>query len=488
MTSTWLVVMLLSALLLALLLVLVHASAFSKKEGFDDARPLANELTTKGKLYADPTLCTVVGADGSPYSFRSEGLAAHPTSSAEDPKCIVVRDGMGLLMSADPTAGCVPVKDQPELHWINPLSQVGNGGAIASLYADHIAGLDRCTLSLDPSASSADYGVVDAALMLAGADRRSTLPLVLNQLETTTASLNAAIQELNAAAAQMDADATQMSADATAIGACQAEVETGEEALETLEQSSAAALQAAYNDFTAQLDAANAAAKTALQNRAQADKAACQVQLTQLQTQLDTAKTAAAAVSKVQSKAPSGPPSSLTIHVDDTDSDGINPGGTSNTGPSVSFVGPGVFAIDTGNTDAIGAFQKCKSFQVDGQASLTVTAVNQGAWFGKDVVSYGPTSQSFKSFSDHAFTFSYTSAAPAQVQVQAQTPAPQAQGPQLPSGSYQQTCKNCRYDGTSLTCDCADNNGNYVNSTMGPMGLSYCSGRIENSNGMLGCE
>jgi len=55
----------------------------------------------------------------------------------------------------------------------------------------------------------------------------------------------------------------------------------------------------------------------------------------------------------------------------------------------------------------------------------------------------------------------------------------------LPSGSYQQSCFNCSYDGDALACFCYDVFGGYSWSRL--HGIPHCSGDIYNNNSVLGC-
>jgi hypothetical protein len=242
-------------------------------------------LTSTGQLHGDPTLCTLWPSG---YSFASEGLVEHPTSSASDPKCVLVRDGMGLLtndiagmskggvetdVSALPDA-CTPTPDKPELHWLNPLNQAGNGGVIAKLYAENIAGIDRCVISLSPGASSEDLMEVDVALSIAGAQARSQLPVVLHQLEATTASLSKVTKALDAATAQLGSASGQIAADAAAVSACQSDVRQSEVQLEALAASSESAMASAVSAFKQQYASMQETSHQRLSARITKDEAA----------------------------------------------------------------------------------------------------------------------------------------------------------------------------------------------------------------------
>ena len=84
----------------------------------------------------------------------------------------------------------------------------------------------------------------------------------------------------------------------------------------------------------------------------------------------------------------------MTIRVNDTVYDGL----------SKKF-GPAGFAINAGQTNVINAFKQSKSFSVDGQPALNFKTHIPAVWNGKDVITYGPTAQAFKSYKDHQFTF-----------------------------------------------------------------------------------
>ena len=247
MSRLLLVMFALSVLLVAAALVaLALYGGKGGTEGFFDENPYEEPLTASGQIHGDPMQCTVW-----PYSFASEGLVAHPGSTAAAPKCILVRDGVGLLASSDTTA-CQPTADQTDLHWQNPLAQAGNGGAIASLFADHVAGLDRCTVAFAPDATAEDLAAVDAAMTLAGAEVRSGLPLVLRQLEVTTASLDATTASLDGASSQIGADSGRMLGDASTLAACQDDIRVGEAQLEQLAQDNARAMLDSTRSFERQ--------------------------------------------------------------------------------------------------------------------------------------------------------------------------------------------------------------------------------------------
>jgi hypothetical protein len=138
------------------------------------------ELTKAGQLRSDPNLCTLWPSG---YSFSAEGLVSHPTSTAADPKCVMLRGGLGLLKTSDPRS-CEPHPDLPSVNWTNPLNAMD-----VKVSPDNVAGLDRCTVRFAPGATAAELEVIDAALSTAGAELRSDLQVVQDRLERTTASL-----------------------------------------------------------------------------------------------------------------------------------------------------------------------------------------------------------------------------------------------------------------------------------------------------------
>ena len=238
------------------------------EEGFEGRAPESEQLTAAGRVHGDPTRCTVWPAG---YSFAAEGLVAHPDSTADDPKCILLRDGMGLLTSDDPTV-CAPLPDLVDLHWMNPLNQAGNGGAIAAVRADHVAGLDRCAISFAPGTSADDLALLDTELALAGAQKRSSMPLVLKQLETTTAALKKTAESLAEASRQLQADRSQMREDAGAVAECQRDVEQTELRLQDLERASESAMHAATMGFQQQYGQMQSTYQQRLSQRIRADQ------------------------------------------------------------------------------------------------------------------------------------------------------------------------------------------------------------------------
>ena len=56
-----------------------------------------------------------------------------------------------------------------------------------------------------------------------------------------------------------------------------------------------------------------------------------------------------------------------------------------------------------------------------------------------------------------------------------------------PDCSYVQSCKDCSWDGTTLTCQCKDGAGNYKQSSYKPAENNNCF-RIKNDGGVLKAE
>ena len=84
----------------------------------------------------------------------------------------------------------------------------------------------------------------------------------------------------------------------------------------------------------------------------------------------------------------------MTVRVNDTVYDGLD-----------KRFGAAAFAVYAGNDDFLARMAACSSFTVDGGAPLTFTKVTRSAWYAKDVVTYGPGPQFFKSYTDHTFRF-----------------------------------------------------------------------------------
>ena len=189
-------------------------------------------LTDNAGLYANARRCYL----GLPvdFSLSSEGLALHPTSSASDPKCLVVGDAMGLLTDADPES-CTPKPDLPQYGWQNPLNHLG-GSALASLQSDVVGNVKRCVLRFSNSASAADVDSADRALALAGAE------------------ITAGTPQANAAYAAKHDDAVSKANQAKADGAAQ---------LENSRQAALWAAQQASREASARLQAEQQAAQRA---------------------------------------------------------------------------------------------------------------------------------------------------------------------------------------------------------------------------------
>lgn len=195
------------------------------------------------------------------YTFASNGLALHPTSSASDPKCIIVGNGMGLLSDSDPTR-CVPQPDMQNLGWKNPLK---HSTAVSSIEAgDNIGSAKRCTLHFSPNATIDDIKAVDKAISLAGAELISGMP----QAKALCAA--------NLAAAKQAAEQAAAQAVAQAAAKLSAAEKAAAQRLSSAEQSAAQRLSAAEQSAAAKLAEAKQAA----------DKASQKLQATEQQLQL----------------------------------------------------------------------------------------------------------------------------------------------------------------------------------------------------------
>jgi len=56
----------------------------------------------------------------------------------------------------------------------------------------------------------------------------------------------------------------------------------------------------------------------------------------------------------------------------------------------------------------------------------------------------------------------------------------------VPSGPYEQTCRNIRVDGNQLNATCQKRNGDWRNTSLS--NFNYCRSQIENENGHLRCR
>jgi hypothetical protein len=57
--------------------------------------------------------------------------------------------------------------------------------------------------------------------------------------------------------------------------------------------------------------------------------------------------------------------------------------------------------------------------------------------------------------------------------------------PQLPAGSYLQTCNGCYADQSTLSCRCEDTHGSFHSTSLN---YQYCRGDIANIDGNLSCH
>ena len=150
----------------------------------------APSLNSTGQIIDDPSTCTVWNINNRrSYSFTTPGLATHPSSTDQNPKCILTFEGgaNSLLIQGIPTCAAQPNKT----NWINPLIPVA-GGAVRSVQNERVNSLDRCVVELDPnqfnSYSAFDYAVANAGSILASGaiQKASTLNSGVSDLTTST--------------------------------------------------------------------------------------------------------------------------------------------------------------------------------------------------------------------------------------------------------------------------------------------------------------
>jgi hypothetical protein len=157
------------AVLLLLLVIAAATTLMNPKrtpvgeEGFE----ASNELTPVGQGFNDATRCIVGTSDGRPFTFASEALAAHPGSTQDDPKCVVVRSGMGLLKSDD-TVKCEVLPNHELYNWTNPMQQ-------NTIKPELVSSIPRCVMSVEKTTETSLYAL-DKKLMEEGASIRSGYP------------------------------------------------------------------------------------------------------------------------------------------------------------------------------------------------------------------------------------------------------------------------------------------------------------------------
>jgi len=155
---------------LLLLLVIAAATTLTRtkrtpvvgEEGFQSS---LNEDT--GQVFADTTRCKVATSDDNYFTFASEGLAAHPQSTPSDPKCVIVRSGMGLLKSDD-TKQCEVLPNHSLYNWTNPLQQT-------MITKEIVSSIPRCVMNVD-NTTAETLAELDKKLMEEGASIRSGYP------------------------------------------------------------------------------------------------------------------------------------------------------------------------------------------------------------------------------------------------------------------------------------------------------------------------
>jgi hypothetical protein len=169
-----------------------------KREGF---AAVDNSMGADGQRVADPTLCSAVASDvpDRAFTFLSEGLAAHPSSTQSDPKCVLVRTGMGLLSDAE-ACSVTPDMDPKDGVWTNPLTRGG-----LSVSRELAGGLTRCVVKLPAVQTWAQLQALDQQLMIAGADVRSMAPQLVKSVQDTTSGLNRAMSSIDGLSVALNA-------------------------------------------------------------------------------------------------------------------------------------------------------------------------------------------------------------------------------------------------------------------------------------------
>jgi hypothetical protein len=166
-------------------------------EGFD------GQLFQQGAgAIADSKTCSING-----YTFRAEGLADYPSKTDGVSKCVIVRDGMGLLQREDAPKQCSLASADAgyEQDWSNPLREVKSVGFEANAEGT----IPRCVLEIRPDMSVAELQALDDRLIESAADFRSEAYKLRRALRDTTAKLNVASGAIETATGRLgtiDAD------------------------------------------------------------------------------------------------------------------------------------------------------------------------------------------------------------------------------------------------------------------------------------------
>ena len=398
-------------------------AAMSNVEQFQD---LPTALTPLGASVADQFTCVVGG-----HAFRT-GVLLKNSNDPAGRSCVVNGDALGIL--TDKTA-CSPTPDDPSVLWLNPLGPSGNGGVASLGQRTLVGGLPQCPVTFSPDATAQQLSAFDDALFKAATDVASGAPRLRKDLGDCKSQLEADESKIKAAA---DAAAAAAAASAAGAGASR-----GMTIQSKLRENFCTVVKDGSKDSMAQVFMYDCKStdnekwqldeKRRLVNKnsgmclnvngagtqdgAQIIQYPCDDETNQFWTfnndgtiRPDHAPgkcldvyglnkdngatlnlwTCNGGVNQQFFKA-----DDMTINVRDTVYDGLP-----------TTYGDAAFAIDPGNSAAIDAFKRSKSFTVDGGAPLNVTGITMGAHFGKDVVSYGPGRQPFKSYTDHAFKFS----------------------------------------------------------------------------------
>jgi hypothetical protein len=227
-----------------------------------DLETFTPSLTATGQMIDDPTSCTVWNINSTrPYSFTTPGLATHPGSTPENPKCILNIEGgaTSLLLQGRPTCAAQP----NQTNWINPLIPV-TGGAVRRVQNEAVNSLDQCVVELDPnhfnSYSAFDYAVGNAGAVLASGaiQKASNLNSEVSDLTTSTNQLVALTQNISMVENEVKSLSSQIAIQQAANSNLQNEYSSRITAIQGLELAELTVLDSNLITLQTQFSASNA--------------------------------------------------------------------------------------------------------------------------------------------------------------------------------------------------------------------------------------
>ena len=233
------------ALVTVLVLVAVAVASMGQKAGLRPTAERFDEIAPAFRSIVEGA-CTVPTADGSTYTFQTDGLVAN---GFDQQSCVIAGTGKGLL-SSSPSAGCAVHADLPQYSWANPF----NGHpAVAGVAPSDVRGVTQCTVALAPSATAQALADLDRAIDIKGAALTSGSLQLQSLLDLTTLTLNSTSAALGTASSSLSQTTGTLDTTADALSTAESDIANASAKYAALQAASATAMAAAQAAYTKQL-------------------------------------------------------------------------------------------------------------------------------------------------------------------------------------------------------------------------------------------